>query len=157
MQLEGLGGSVVEWLSEKEQVAWRSFLTGQALVLDVINQDLASDSGLTLNEYEVLVRLSESADRQLRMSHLAENLVHSRSRLTHTVKRLENEGLVLREPCPDDRRGIICKLTDEGFAKLEKTAPRHVESVRRHLISHLEPAEFLEFGRVLKKLIDAQE
>ena len=147
---------MVEWLSEKEQAAWRSFLTGQALVLDAINQDLSADSGLTLNEYEVLVRLSESPDRQLRMSHLAENLVHSRSRLTHTVKRLEKAGFVSREPCPDDRRGIICKLTDEGFAKLEQTAPQHVDSVRRHLISHLEPEEFLEFGRVLKKLIDAQ-
>ncbi|MDP9806670.1 DNA-binding MarR family transcriptional regulator [Trueperella bonasi] len=147
---------MVDWLTDKEQVAWRSFLTGQALVLDAINQDLASDSGLTLNEYEVLVRLSESPQRQLRMSHLAENLVHSRSRLTHTVKRLENQGYVYREPCPEDRRGIICKLTDAGFAKLEQTAPQHVESVRRHLISHLKPDEFLEFGRVLKKLIDAQ-
>lgn len=148
---------MVEWLNENEQTAWRSFLTGQALVLDAINHDLATDSGLTLSEYEVLVRLSESPDRQLRMSHLAENLVHSRSRLTHTVKRLEKEGFVLRAPCSDDRRGIICKLTDDGFAKLEKTAPQHVESVRRHLISHLDAEEFLEFGRVLKKLIDAQE
>ncbi|VEI13685.1 MarR family winged helix-turn-helix transcriptional regulator [Trueperella bialowiezensis] len=148
---------MVDWLSEKEQVAWRSFLTGQALVLDAINQDLNNDSDLTLNEYEVLVRLSEAPNRQLRMSHLAENLVHSRSRLTHTVKRLEKIGYVSREPCPDDRRGIICVLTDAGFTKLDTTAPMHVESVRKHLISHLTQEEFLELGRVMAKLIDAQQ
>ncbi len=145
---------MVEWLNDKQQESWRSFLTGQAIVLDAINQDLISESKLTLNEYEVLVRLSEAPKRQLRMSYLAENLVHSRSRLTHTVKRLEKDGFVTREPCPDDRRGIICKLTDEGFSKLEKAAPGHVASVRENLLDALDEGEFLELGRILGKLID---
>ncbi|QOQ39316.1 MarR family winged helix-turn-helix transcriptional regulator [Trueperella pecoris] len=146
---------MANWLSQPEQEAWRSFLTGQATILDKVNQDMANDSGLTLNEYEVLVRLSESEDRKLRMSNLAENLVHSRSRLTHTVKRLEQAGFVRREPCPHDRRGIICQLTNEGYAKLEEAAPKHVDSVRRHFVDLLETPEFLELGRAFRKVIDS--
>lgn len=144
---------MVNWLSREQQRAWRSFLRGQAIVLEAVNQDLSSDSGLTLNEYEVLVRLSEAKNHKLRMSNLAQNLVNSRSRLTHTVKRLEKSGYVERQPCPEDRRGIVCILTDAGFSKLKKSAPEHVESVREHLVSHLSDEEFAEFGRLWEKLL----
>lgn len=143
---------MTNWLSGPEQVAWRAFLTGQARVLEAINQDMATESGLTLNEYEVLVRLSESPGHELRMSHLADNLVHSRSRLTHTVKRLEQEGFVHREPCPQDRRGIVCHLTDAGLSKLEQAAPKHVDSVRAALLERLTSEEFLQLGQIFSKL-----
>ncbi|AHU90200.1 MarR family transcriptional regulator [Trueperella pyogenes] len=143
---------MVNWLNHSEQVAWRAFLTGQARILEAINQDMVNDSGLTLNEYEVLVRLSESPDRMLRMSTLADNLVHSRSRLTHTVKRLEEIGYVCRTRCPQDRRGIICQLTDKGYAKLEKAAPMHVESVRRNMVSRFTTEEFLALGELFTRI-----
>ncbi len=143
---------MANWLNQSEQKAWRAFLTGQARVLEAINQDMVNDSGLTLNEYEVLVRLSESPDHRLRMSNLAENLVHSRSRLTHTVKRLEEVGYVCRTRCPEDRRGIICCLTEEGFSKLEHAAPMHVDSVRKHLVDHFTTEEFLELGKLFAKV-----
>lgn len=145
------------WLDDGEQRAWRSFLRGQATILDAINHDVNEDSDLTLNEYEVLVRLSESEGRRARMSNLASELVHSRSRLTHTVSRLEAAGFVERFPCADDRRGIICALTDAGFAKLEAAAPLHVESVRRRILDVLSREEFLELGRIFAKLVEADE
>ncbi|MFC5280799.1 MarR family winged helix-turn-helix transcriptional regulator [Arcanobacterium canis] len=144
----------VEWLDEQEQIAWRHFLRGTAYVLERINRDMVEENGITFNEYEVLVRLSESPNRKARMSQLAKNLVHSRSRLTHTVSRLEQAGYVLREPCADDRRGIMCTLTDEGFAKLEESAPKHVNSVRKHLLSKLTREEFLAHGDRSAKLLD---
>ena len=60
------------------------------------------------------------------MSELADRAVNSRSRLTHTVTRMEERGLVRREACPDDGRGVLCLLTDAGFAALERAAPDHV-------------------------------
>lgn len=143
------------WLDSQEQIAWRSFLRGSAIVLERINRDMVSENGITFNEYEVLVRLSEEPNRQARMSELAKNLVHSRSRLTHTVSRLEKEGYVKRSPCADDRRGIVCELTDEGYAKLETSAPHHVSSVRKHLLDYFTHDEFLEFGRLSAKLLQA--
>lgn len=148
---------MANWLTEPEQRAWRSFLTGQARVLEAINQDMVTDSGLTLNEYEVLVRLSESPERRLRMSNLAEHLVHSRSRLTHTVKRLEGAGYVERTRCPEDRRGIVCHLTESGFAKLEQAAPRHVDSVRKNLVDCLSTKEFLQLGELFAKIGSCEE
>ena len=96
----------VRWLSPDEQVAWRAYIRGVAVVLETLNQDMETVNGISLHEYEVLSYLSESADWTLRMSTLADLLVHSRSRLTHTVRRLESQGYVRRIPCEDDRRGL---------------------------------------------------
>lgn len=142
------------WLNSAEQYAWRHYLRGSAQLMEKINKDMLADNDLTLNEYEVLVRLSEAPEHNLRMSLLAENLVHSRSRLTHTVSRLEVMGYVERESCADDKRGVNCILTDKGYKKLEKAAPSHVESVRRHIVDVLTPQEFSEWGRIWRKLVD---
>ena len=79
----------VRWLTADEQRAWRAYRDGTARLLDVLAHELEEDSGLSLGEYEVLVRLSEAPQRTLRMSELAGELAHSRSRLTHTVRRMD--------------------------------------------------------------------
>ncbi|MBM7825908.1 DNA-binding MarR family transcriptional regulator [Arcanobacterium pluranimalium] len=142
----------VRWLDDEEQIAWRSYLRGTATLLDLINRDMEEDNGLALSEYEVLVHLSEAENHALRMSQLADHLVHSRSRLTHTVRRLEDIGYVERFRCVDDGRGINCRLTEAGFSKLKDAAPSHVESVRRHLVDLLSREEMLELGRVSAKI-----
>lgn len=144
----------VNWLSNSEQKAWRAFLRGHALILDAVNHDIIKDADLQLHEYEVLVRLSESPEHTLRMSSLAENLVHSRSRLTHTVSRLESQGYVERYRCAEDRRGIRCRLTESGFEKLKNAAPDHVRSVREHFVDRLSAEEFAVLGEIFGKLIE---
>ena len=90
----------------------------------------------------------------MRMSMLAERLVHSRSRLTHTVRRLESEGLVLRTACEDDRRGVNCTLTEQGYEFLVKIAPIHVQSVRNHLVDKLGHEKMLELGELFAQIIE---
>lgn len=141
------------WLSEKDQKVWRTYLRATQEVQTKLDKDLA-DSGLSLNEYEVLVVLSEQPDRTIRMSALAEDLVNSRSRLTHTVNRLERRGFVQREACANDGRGVNCLLTDEGFAFLADVAPIHVESVRTHIFDRLTPEQAATMGEILGQLID---
>ncbi|MDD9206132.1 MarR family transcriptional regulator [Georgenia sp. 10Sc9-8] len=145
------------WLDAEQQRAWREFLRGSARVLDAIDHDLEAETGLSLNEYEVMVRLSEVPGRTMRMSVLADNLVHSRSRLTHTVRRMEETGLVVRESCPDDRRGVNCRLTDAGFERLRSIAPGHVASVRRHLVDRLGPERMQQLGAIMALLTDDEE
>lgn len=136
----------VRWLSADEQRAWRAYRDGTARLLDILAHDLEESSGLSLGEYEVLVRLSEAPQRTLRMSELAGELAHSRSRLTHTVRRMETAGLVERAPCLEDARGVNCRMTEHGWRRLVDAAPAHVESVRARLVDVLTPTQMQALG-----------
>lgn len=92
---------------------------------------------LSLNDYEILVNLSESEGRRMRMSDLADATIQSRSRLSHQISRMEAKGLVTREDCRDDRRGTFAVLTDEGWETIQRVAPHHVASVREHFVDRL--------------------
>lgn len=142
----------VPWLSVEQQVSWRAFLQGAARLTEGLNRQLERDAGLSVSEYEILSRLSETAGRTLRMSDLAIGLVHSRSRLTHTVGRLESRALVERRPCPDDRRGVNCVMTDAGYELLVGTAPGHVRAVRELLVDRLTEAELRALGEAMTKV-----
>jgi DNA-binding MarR family transcriptional regulator len=137
------GGDRAEarWLGPDEQRTWRAFMLSHLLLFEQFERDLQRDAGLPMAYYEILVRLSEAPDRQLRMSELADRSQSSRSRLSHAVARLEESGWVRRESCPTDRRGQVAVLTDEGYAALAAAAPHHVESVRTHLFDALTPAQ----------------
>ncbi|GAA1653893.1 MarR family winged helix-turn-helix transcriptional regulator [Georgenia ruanii] len=146
--------STTHWLDEDQQQSWRQLLRGSAKLFDDLNRDLEEQSGLSLSEYEVLVRLSEAEGRVLRMSVLADELVHSRSRLTHTIRRMEEAGLVERSSCPDDRRGVNCTLTAAGFARLEAAAPGHVDSVRARLVDRISSEQLRQLGAIMATFID---
>lgn len=145
----------VPWLSEDEQGAWRSFLTGATLLFESLDRDLREHSGLSLPEYEILVRLSEAPDRRLRMAELADSVSHSRSRVTHTIARLERAGLVDRRACESDGRGVNASLTERGWQTLVDAAPRHVRSVRAALVDRVAPADLAAVNRVFRAVTDA--
>ncbi|GAA2758605.1 MarR family transcriptional regulator [Actinopolymorpha rutila] len=136
-----------KWLSADQQRAWRAYLLGSAQLMERIDRDLRV-LGLSMPEYEILVRLSESPGRTLRMAELAQSVHHSRSRLTHTIARMESAGMVEREACPSDRRGVLARLTDKGYARLVETAPHHVAGVRDGLIDLVSEDDLAALGRV---------
>jgi DNA-binding MarR family transcriptional regulator len=139
----------VQWLNDDEQGWWRAYRDGTARLLDVLGHELEQDTGLSLGEYEVLVRLSEAPERTLRMSELAGELAHSRSRLTHTIRRMESAGLVERTPCLQDARGVNCTMTPIGYQRLADAAPSHVSSVRHHLVDVLSPEQLRALGEAM--------
>ncbi|MFY1585893.1 MarR family winged helix-turn-helix transcriptional regulator [Micromonospora sp. WMMD734] len=144
---------MTRWLDPDEQQTWRAFLTASRALSDTLDRELQRDAGMPHAYYEILVRLSEVPDRQLRMSDLADLTGSSRSRLSHAVARLETAGWVRREDCPTDRRGQIAVLTDAGFATLAAAAPGHVEGVRRHLFDALSPAQVDQLRRISETLV----
>lgn len=147
--------SVVErWLDADQLAAWRAFLRGSALLRDALHHDVESGSGLSLNEYELLVRLSEAPGGSVRMSALADDLVHSRSRLTHMVGRMEARGLVERRTCPSDGRGVDCLLTREGRRTLAAAAPGHLRGVREYFVDVLTPEELAVLGDAMARVAD---
>ncbi len=145
------------WLDADEQRTWRSFLTAGRLLFDRLDRQLQRGAGLPHAYYEILVQLSETPQRMLRMSELADRCLSSRSRLSHAVSRLEERGWVRRQVCEEDARGQLAVLTDEGFAALEAAAPVHVEGVRTHLFDQLSPeqvAAMRDLGETLLRHLD---
>lgn len=126
------------WLSEDEQRAWRTHLNVSRLLAHQLERDL-QPFGLTMNDYEILVNLSESDDHRMRMSDLAAATLQSKSRLSHQITRMERANLVRREHCPSDKRGLFAVLTEHGWETMRTVAPHHVESVRRHFVDLLTP------------------
>ena len=128
------------WLTQDEQEAWRAYLATSKLLFRQLDRDL-NPFGLSGNDYEILVVLSEAPGHRLRMTDLADATAQSRSRLSHQITRMEAAGLVRRDTCPGDKRGLFAVLTDTGMATIERVAPYHVESVRRHFIDRLTPEQ----------------
>ncbi|GFH35657.1 MarR family winged helix-turn-helix transcriptional regulator [Streptomyces pacificus] len=141
--------TATRWLSDAEQCAWRTYLDVNRLLTYQMEKDL-QPFGLTINDYEILVNLSESPERRMRMSDLAAATLQSKSRLSHQITRMENTGLVRRENCESDRRGLYAVLTDQGMETMQKVAPHHVESVRQHFIDLLSPEALANLHESLK-------
>lgn len=146
-------GEPPRWLSEDEQQTWRLALHTHKLLLRQLDRDLHSD-GLSAHDYEILVGLSEAPDRRMRMTELADATSQSRSRLSHQITRMETRDLVRREECEGDKRGTWAVLTDFGMATIERVAPRHVESVRKHFIDRLTPDQLDEVRTAYQPVYD---
>lgn len=142
------------WLDSRQQRAWRAFLVGTTLLMDRLDRDLRDQHRLSLPEFEILVRLSEAEGHRLRMAMLADSVSHSRSRVTHTVSRMEAIGLVVRDACVTDGRGVEAVLTDQGRAALAAAAPTHVAGVRRMLVDRVDEEDLEAVGRVFDVVAD---
>lgn len=145
--------SGTNWLDAQQQVHWRAYLRGTRLLEKALVEDLAPYK-MQLTEYELLSMLSESPGQRMRMSRLADDIVQSRSRVTHTASRLEKRGWVERCRATDDGRGVEIVLTDAGRTVLDEIAGRHVESVRANLVDVLTPKQFSALGEAMAVVRD---
>jgi DNA-binding MarR family transcriptional regulator len=137
------------WLSAAEMRAWRNFIESVSKMTAAMESDLAP-FGLTMGDYEVLVRLSEAEDQRLRMCDLATALQLSPSGLTRRLDGLVTTGLVERVASPKDRRVMFAALTHNGLAKLVAAAPDHVASVRNRLLKGLTRAQVHALGDIFE-------
>lgn len=103
-----------------------------------LDAQLQRDAGLTHFSYFVMAMLSEAPDRTMALNELAGTVTSSLSRLSHVVTRLEREGWVVREPCPDNGRVTVARLTDAGLAKVVASAEGHAAEVRRLILDGLD-------------------
>jgi DNA-binding MarR family transcriptional regulator len=140
----------MRWLTEDEQATWRAFLHATTLLDDHLDRQLQRDAGMPHMYYALLSTLSETPDRRMRMTELAERAKITRSRLSHAVARLEGNGWLRRESCPSDRRGQVCVLTDEGYEELVRTAPGHVTAVRIAIFDRLTPEQTAGLGEIAR-------
>lgn len=132
--------------------SWRAYITGSQLLWYELHRELQERHGVSLADYQILVRLSEQPEQRMRMTVLAVEVAASKSRVSHQVARMENAGLVTRMECPSDGRGVFAALTPMGMKVLRDAAPTHLAGVRAHLIDLLTPEEQTTLGDVFDRV-----
>ena len=121
--------------------AWELYFTTTARLTERIEAALKCQSGLSMPEYSVLLMTARAGEAGIRPSVLAHKVVFSRSRLTHTMKRLESRNLISRRPCQGDGRGGLVFLTDAGKRLFDEAAIVQRDVIRRLFLNEITPEE----------------
>jgi DNA-binding MarR family transcriptional regulator len=128
------------WLNANEDRAWSAFIHAHDQIEVHLNRRL-QESGLSGADYSVLAALSALDEGRMPAHALCNALGWEKSRLSHQLRRMQQDGLISREPNPDDARSTMVCLLPAGRAAIEKAAPRHVADVRQNFIDLFTPAE----------------
>ncbi|HEY2221112.1 MarR family winged helix-turn-helix transcriptional regulator [Actinomycetospora sp.] len=146
-----------QWLSREQLHEWVA-LIAMVMTLPVgLDAQLKKDAGLNLFEYHVLVELAAAPGRMRVMTELANHTRGSLSRLSHAVSRLEAAGWVRRQACGGAGRRTEAHLTDEGWQKLQESAPGHVREARRLVVDALTPAQLEGLGAAARRIVAAAD
>ena len=140
------------WLTDDEMAAWLPLVRFVHLLPQALDRQLREEAGISHVYYQILAMLSGAPDGRMRMSELARATSTSTSRLSHAVAALEERGWVVRTSCDTDRRGQLAELTADGRRELERTAPGHVDEVRRRVFDVLDDAEVAQLRVLAEKL-----
>jgi DNA-binding MarR family transcriptional regulator len=143
-------------LTGDEQAAWQAYRRMTRRLDARLARDLLRDSGLSMQDYDVLSNLSAEKSGRLCTKDLGAQLLWSASRLSHHLDRMEMRRLVRREPCLDGR-GSDVALTDEGWAAIRGAAPGHVESVRDAFLDQLSPRDLQALRRIGEAVVTGLE
>jgi DNA-binding MarR family transcriptional regulator len=142
------------WLDERQQRAWQGYLQLNQELIAVLEQRLARESGLSGADYRVLHPLSEASGGLMRARDLGTEIGWDRSRLSHHLSRMEQRGLVTREECTEDARGLMVRLTKVGRRAIEQAAPGHVDAVRHYFFDQLSDDEVETLAAVFERVLD---
>ena len=129
------------WLDEREARAWRALQLMHMRLDGELARELAAESGLSYQDYVVLVALTAQPEGRMRLFELGAVLSWEKSRLSHQVQRMADRGLVKKDRCAADRRGAFVSVTSHGRQEIQAAAPGHVAAVRRLFIDHLTDAQ----------------
>ena len=130
------------------------FFEASAGLQKTLERRLNQECGLSVQWFEVLLRLARSPEQRLRMCDLAAQVAMSPSGLTRAIDRLEAEGLVAREHCPTDRRVAWAQLTPAGLARIEVAVPIHLHHLDDHFFSALNADDIAQLDVALRRLRD---
>jgi MarR family 2-MHQ and catechol resistance regulon transcriptional repressor len=120
----------------------------------VFQTRLESELSLSAQSFDVLIRLARSPGSELRMSELAAQTSLTPSGLTRSVDRLQEQGLVARRICPEDRRGAFAHLTPTGQAVMDRAIPVHVAHIDEVLSDLFTAQEEEALAALLRRLRD---
>ena len=135
--------------------AWTDFVLSYNRLMAVLEREMQEEAGMTLSQYDVLLRLAEAPGRRLKMSDLADAVLYSTGGLTRLFERMRRAGLVRREPSQEDRRVIYAVATDDGMERLRAASAMHLDGVRKHFAAFLAGDEAGAVSAFLSRLHDS--
>lgn len=136
--------------------AWASIVRTHALLVPLLDRELQRSTGLPLAWYDVLLELA-SAGGRLRMSELGERVVLSRTRVSRIVDEMERDGLVAREPNPEDGRSSYAALTAEGKRRYRESGRVYRAGIQRELGERVAPRELQALAQTLERLLEESD
>jgi DNA-binding MarR family transcriptional regulator len=131
---------------------WRAFLLAHARVVRRLDEELRAEHDLTIGEYDALVTIAQAPDRRIRMRHLADEVILSKSGVTRLVDRLVDDGLVERSACLSDARGAEAVLTERGLARLRAASSTHLRGIHEHFLAVLGTGELDAVERTMTSI-----
>ena len=143
----------MDWLTDDEQQAWLGYRRMTRQLEARLARDLLQDSGLSMQDYDVLSSLSDYAEKRCSAKDLGSHLLWSPSRLSHHLDRMQRRGLVTRALAADGR-GTDISITEAGLAAIEAAAPGHVASVRQAFVDRLSGRDLAALRRLSKAVLD---
>jgi DNA-binding MarR family transcriptional regulator len=129
-------------------------LRAHAAVVRRLDAELREAHGLPLTSYEVLLHLWWAPGHRMRMGELAGSVLLTLSGVTRLICRLEGEGLVRREPCPEDRRGAYAILTEIGLDRLGEAHPTHLAGVHKLFLEHFSEEELKTMAEYWRRVLN---
>lgn len=154
--MEGIIGgrtaSDMPGLDIAERRSWQNFLDSALRLYATLNRALVEEHQLTLNDVRLLDMLDKSPTGSVRMGDLAEHLLSLPSRVTRQIRRLEAQGLVRRAASPDDGRGVLAVITDEGREVVRRAMVTYADQVRRHFLGRLSRAQIAAMGENCRRV-----
>src|SRR5215210_1729510 len=145
------------WLDDRQQRLWRGWVALSSQLPAALHRQLQADSGLSLQDFEVLVQLTEADEARARVTDLANAAGWERSRLSHHIKRMESRGLVQRQECCEDGRGAFVVLTAAGRDAIERAAPGHARAVRDLVLDDLDDGALAAVTGFVEAALDRLE
>jgi MarR family 2-MHQ and catechol resistance regulon transcriptional repressor len=136
--------------------AWARLLHAYASTTRALSGSLQAEHGLTLNDYEALLRLSRAEDGRMRRVDLADELLLTASGVTRLLDGLEAAGYVERASCATDRRVVYAVITDAGRDKLETASESHLAEIRALFDERFGPEELEQLAQLLGRLPGAE-
>ncbi|RDL49251.1 Multiple antibiotic resistance protein MarR [Ensifer sp. M14] len=116
-----------------------------------------AERGLSSSSFDVLATLRRSGPPyRLSPGDLLATTMVSSGTMTNRIDQLEKAGLVERLDNPDDRRGVIIALTEEGLKRVDEAATAHVANQHR-VVAELSPEERANLDALLRKYLAAFE
>lgn len=119
-----------------------------------IARRLASEGGMSAQDYAVLVMLTDQPDGRARLYQLAASLGWEKSRVSHHLNRMADRGLITKEPCPEDRRGSFVVITPHGRSEIQAAAPGHLEDVRELFVDRLSREQLDVMGDIAQVILE---
>lgn len=134
--------------------AFAALLRAHASATRQLSAQLTADHGLTISDYEVLLRLARTPDRKMRRVDLAQQVLLTASGITRLLDGLERTGLVERGACGSDRRVVYAVLTDAGLKKVSEASASHFAQIDELLGEHLDEDELADLAAMLSRVAD---